>query len=59
MNQVTIHISTENAAFHPEPGTELARILRELARSFERCSDGVPTRIMDENGNAVGSVELE
>ena len=51
-----IEIQTDNAAFDPDPGPELARILRELAA---RLDDGVdlaePIRLRDINGNTVGS----
>ena len=55
MRRVKIEIKTENAAFHPEPGVEVARILRKAADTIE--SGGSPN-IMDINGNKVGSIEV-
>lgn len=52
----TIEIDTDNAAFEHQSGTEIARILRQLA---DRC--GVYTEypavgsLRDLNGNIVGS----
>lgn len=63
----TVHISTDNAAFHPvsedeefRPGPEVARILRELADQVEysQLVPGVPIRLRDYNGNRVGYAEL-
>ena len=52
--KATIKIEMDNAAFSDEPGYELSRILRELARDVE-C-DGFSTRLnlRDLNGNVVG-----
>ncbi len=55
-------IELENEAFQPEPGPELARILRALA---ERLAEGVPAHfdreavaLVDENGQTVGSARI-
>lgn len=53
-----IEIKTDNAAFEDDPGYEVARILRKLADRVE--SEGLDqVRLMDINGNCVGSVEVE
>ena len=56
-----IEIAIDNAAFSPEPGPELARILRKLAHRIE-CSDeeGLKSTISlrDYNGNSVGTAAL-
>lgn len=53
---ITITIHTGNAAFEDYPATEIAACLRRLADRFER--DGTPSRVMDSNGNAVGTVDI-
>ena len=49
-----IKIETENAAFDPEPGRELARILRELADVIELYATDTQVTLRDLNGNKVG-----
>lgn len=52
---VTITIKTDNAAFSEIPGSEIARILRELAddlEGYEHTDFEMPLR--DINGNIVG-----
>jgi hypothetical protein len=44
-------IDAENAAFEPEPGPEVARILREIADELTSQDSG---SAMDINGNTVG-----
>jgi hypothetical protein len=57
VEHVTISIGTGNDAFQDSPTTEIARILRELADTFER--DGIPPNaIYDLNGNFVGEVKI-
>ena len=56
-----IEIATGNDAFYPEPGPELARILRKLADRIETAApveleDAI--RLMDYNGNTVGRALL-
>ena len=56
--RIRIEIETGNAAFDDSPTTEIARILRDLAKRFER--DGIPPeRLRDINGNTVGTVTIE
>jgi hypothetical protein len=55
MKSIKIYIETENAAFHPEPGREVARILRKIADEIEVGGVSTP---MDINGNKIGKVEL-
>lgn len=60
MAHFQLHVETDNAAFGetlPDVASELARILRRLAKEIER--DGLPSsfdleRIRDSNGNSVG-----
>jgi hypothetical protein len=55
--KATITVQMDNAAFTDDPGAELARILRELARVTER--DGPHNRrAMDANGNQVGQMDM-
>lgn len=55
---ITITIKTGNAAFEPDPGTEVARILRDYADEVE---GGWPAGgvLLDANGNVVGSVKVK
>ena len=63
MGTLTIEIKDDNAAFEAAPAQEMARILRELATSFE--NDGGPdieyvTAILrDINGNTVGFIAYD
>lgn len=57
MSAVNIAIQMDNAAFDDEPEVEVARILREAAKRFER--DGIASHpLFDVNGNKVGGVEV-
>lgn len=52
-----LFIETENAAFDDEPATELARILRDLAKRIEH--DPAPYIVLrDINGNKVGECTI-
>ena len=56
-----IEIATDNDAFFPEPGPELARILRQLAERIESADPeelGAGVRLLDYNGNGVGRATL-
>ena len=53
---ITITLNTDNAAFEDDPGAEVARILRELARRTEQGFINVGLR--DSNGNMVGQCEV-
>ena len=58
MERITITIDMENSAFDNSPMTEVARILRKLARKAER--EGLEDAgIMDLNGNVIGDVKVE
>lgn len=52
----TITIHTDGAAFDPDPGPELARILRKLADGLDRggITPPEPVRLYDVNGNSAG-----
>ena len=62
-----LSIECDNSAFSeggtdvPDPGPEIASILRKLARKVEfdmDREDGETFRLMDSNGNKVGTAEL-
>lgn len=65
MKSVTITIRTENAAFEdapgPDPGPEVSRILRQLARKLQERPfyDLSGEKLFDVNGNHVGEVKVE
>lgn len=52
----TITIRADNAAFCPRPHDEIARILRECAKSIEDGQN--QRRLLDSNGNAVGLMTI-
>jgi hypothetical protein len=54
--QVSITIECDNASFRPLAGTELARILREIAADVDGKDllDHDQVKLFDENGNDVG-----
>ncbi len=54
--KATITVKMDNAAFTDNPGDELARILRDLAKHVENGDTGRP--LMDSNGNRVGMFEV-
>lgn len=50
-------MACDNAAFEDEPASEIARILRKVARAVERGDElGL---LVDSNGNTVGSWRVE
>lgn len=53
--KAAITVRMDNAAFE-EPATELARILRDLAKHVENGDDS--RRLMDRNGNHVGEFKI-
>jgi hypothetical protein len=57
MSTFRLQITTDNDAFSGDPGPELARILRRVAKDVDEQGDtqGV---CMDMNGNRVGSFRL-
>mgnify|MGYP006279860979 CR=1 FL=1 len=57
MSAYRIHVETDNDAFYPEPGPELARMLRALADRLEAGDLSEPIRLRDSNGNTVGMAE--
>ena len=60
--ELQIKLSTDNAAFNPSIGLEVARILKNYANSIKDVlNDGsntweLETTLKDLNGNKVGSV---
>jgi hypothetical protein len=65
--KLTITIDTDNDAFRPDPSSELARILRDLAtqlnllNAIEPCTLVPMTElpVFDSNGNVVGEVNYK
>lgn len=59
--EATISFRTNNAAFTDGNGpSEVARILRELADAIENDGSAEASgRIMDVNGNRIGSYDIE
>jgi hypothetical protein len=53
---ITININNSGSAFD-EPSIEVARILRELARSIEQGVER--TTLYDINGNRCGTVQMK
>ena len=53
----TLNLQSDNAAFTEDPGTEVARILREAADRLEAGQEDANCR--DINGNTVGSFYLD
>jgi hypothetical protein len=51
-----LKIETDNAAFSEDPGAEIARILRDVARVV--AQGGLEGFVADSNGNMVGNFEL-
>lgn len=56
---ITIKIDANNAAFDDDGGSEVARILRELADRYDRDGLFVSIPLRDKNGNPVGSVKYQ
>lgn len=53
VENITIRLSTANAAFEDAPATEIGRILRDLATKVEERGE-LPAVIYDINGNSCG-----
>jgi hypothetical protein len=57
---LTITINMDNAAFDPEPGPEVARILRELVDRADLIANHADSVVLrDVNGNRCGRVSVE
>ena len=59
--KMRFEITMDNAAFEPDLGWELARILQDLSEKVQETDDLRTLhgrRLMDVNGNAVGKVEV-
>lgn len=57
MAEFSIYIDCDNAAFEPEPGVELGRILTEVAVRLKRdpyLETSTTGKLRDANGNTVG-----
>lgn len=53
---ITIALQTGNAAFEDAPASEIARILRAVAKAFEDGKDMDGATLRDINGNPAGRV---
>lgn len=58
MDKITITIHTTNDAFGTYPNLQVARILENLANRLQ-SGGSMPTKLIDYNGNVVGTVEVE
>ena len=58
--KLRIEMQLDNAAFEPDNGTEIARILEKLATRWhaESLPSGESCRLLDINGNVVGKAEV-
>ena len=54
--KIIITVNEDNAAF--EDSKETTRILKRFAAQFDDFRRGDRSRLMDVNGNAVGTVEI-
>jgi hypothetical protein len=58
--RLTIDIEMDGAAFWPDPGEEVERILQRIARQAGAFGiESVPQAIHDANGNRIGTALLE
>jgi hypothetical protein len=55
---IRIEIETDNAAFADGLGKEVGRILTKLAGDFRVYGEPRSSKLMDFNGNTVGTVEV-
>lgn len=58
MNRWTLYLDTDGAAFRPDPGREVARILRQLALRAESSGRLPEGTTLDVNGNTVGGATV-
>lgn len=63
MAKLTVEIELDGAAFEPEPGLEVARILHYLADTFYDTlviapRGPEPLAVRDINGNTIGQVTI-
>ena len=63
MAQLTVTLELDSAAFDPEPGPEVARILEYLADTFRDTlviapRGPEPLAVRDINGNTIGQVTI-
>jgi hypothetical protein len=60
--KLTITIDSDNDAFEPDPGPELARILKDIARKIADTNQyqiATTFPLYDMNGNFVGKLKYE
>lgn len=55
--RAVLTVEMDNAAFEADPRSELARILRELAKRVQ-AGAGDPIPVFDLNGNRVGELRF-
>jgi hypothetical protein len=61
MATLRLTMKLDNSAFEAEPGTEAARILREVAEQVERQlvpDEHLYRLLFDANGNSIGAVKV-
>lgn len=59
MSVLTIVIDLDNDAFQPDSESEVSRLLTLLAHRIERYGVAGPKKILDVNGNTVGTVSVK
>lgn len=57
MDRITITINLGGSAFGDDPYLEVSRILKELSKKFNDGDE--PCKVMDINGNSVGTIVYE
>ena len=62
MAKITIEIITDSAAFTESPGTETARVLRDIVENIDAYTEDAafhPRSLMDANGKICGTIEVD
>ncbi len=58
MRSIAVHIQTENAAFQPNPATEVGQLLHSMANDIEH--EGIVERnLLDADQNIVGRLVID
>jgi hypothetical protein len=57
--KVTIQFDTDNAAFEDNPYLEVDYTLKQAKSKMSQMEAGETRRLMDGNGNTVGTITLE
>lgn len=59
MSVLTIVIDLDNDAFKPDPEPEVSRLLTLVVHQMEHYKVEGPKKILDVNGNTVGTVSVK